>query len=240
MAEQWFPLYWGDYLRDTSDLSLAEHGAYLKLLGRHYTTEAALPADWDSLYRIAGAHTDAERQAVTSVVDKFFERQIDGLVQKRVMKEVQKRRQVKDRNTRIARDRYQTGTKDAPEPAPDEHQNGTSTSTSTSTSKATPTTTKIAPDGAGTAGDAKAGRPKDLLWEAMLGACGIPLTAAIPKSARGAYNKALADLRAIGATPESIRAHAQAFRRKWQRVSLTPTALVRRWNECVVAQDGVR
>lgn len=92
---------------------------------------------------------------------------------------------------------------------------------------------KIAPDGAGQ-GDGKGERARDLLWESLLQACGIPLTAAIPKSARGAYNKAHQDLRSIKATPESIHAHAQAFKRKWPKVSLTPTALVRRWNECVV------
>lgn len=74
---------------------------------------------------------------------------------------------------------------------------------------------------------------RDPIWDALLAVCGISLTASIPRSARGAYNRAVKDLKSIGATPESISAHAAAFSEKWPAVSLTPTALVRRWNECV-------
>lgn len=31
-SDVWMPIYCGDYLKDTSDLSLAEHGAYFKLM----------------------------------------------------------------------------------------------------------------------------------------------------------------------------------------------------------------
>lgn len=236
MAKPWFPFFWSDYVADTAMLSLTEHGAYVKLLGNLYTTERPLPADWTSLYRLCGAHGEIEQAAVRSVVDRFFEKDIEGLVQRRAMAEIEKRRHITDRNTRIARERYQGGTKDLPDGPPNEHQKGTSTSTSTSTSRSTTTATKIAPGGAEGPGDGKAERQRDLLWEAMLTACGIPLTAAIPKSARGAYNKALKDLREIGATPEAVHAHARAFAKKWPTVSLTPTALVRRWNECVVVE----
>lgn len=85
-------------------------------------------------------------------------------------------------------------------------------------------------------GEAKE-KPRDPVWDALLLACGIPLTASIPKSARGAYNRAVRDLREIRATPEAIKAHADAFRRRWPAVSLTPTALVRRWNESVARAD---
>lgn len=92
-------------------------------------------------------------------------------------------------------------------------------------------TFSLAPDGAKGDGFKK---PQDKIWEALLQACGIPLTATISKSARGAYNRAAKDLRDMQATPESIHAHARAFSKKWPAVSMTPTALVRRWNECVV------
>lgn len=77
-------------------------------------------------------------------------------------------------------------------------------------------------------------RPKDEIWESLLTACGIPLTATISPSARGAYNRAVKDLKSMGASPEMIAARGKAFSRKWPSVSLTPTALVRRWNESVV------
>lgn len=71
---------------------------------------------------------------------------------------------------------------------------------------------------------------RDLLWEAVMEVCGIDTTA-IPKSARGAYNRAVADLRAIGATPDEVRARGAAWNRNWRAVTMTPTALVRRWGE---------
>lgn len=83
------------------------------------------------------------------------------------------------------------------------------------------------------AADAPATRPprrRDELWEALLGACGI--SGPIPASARGAYNRAVADLRDLGVTPADIRARARVFRLRWPSASLTPTALARRWAEC--------
>lgn len=73
-------------------------------------------------------------------------------------------------------------------------------------------------------------RAPDLLWEAVLAACGID-GAAITKSARGAYNRAVRDLREMGATPEDVAAKAAAWQRQWPKATLTPTALARRWSE---------
>jgi len=92
---------------------------------------------------------------------------------------------------------------------------------------------KIAPSGAKEGHQEKEPRPRDELWEALLQACGIPLTAPLSISARGAYNRAVKSLRAMQVEPPAIYAHAQAFRQRWPQVTLTPTALERRWNECV-------
>lgn len=77
---------------------------------------------------------------------------------------------------------------------------------------------------------ARAARKTDPVWDALMAACQVD-PASIPRSARGAYNRAVADLRAIDADPASIAAKAAAYRRTWPSVSLTPTALVRRWSE---------
>ncbi len=139
MASQpWFPFYWGDYVQDTASLSLTEHGAYLKLLGALYTEQRSLPADWPALFRSCGAHDEVERQAVVTVVDRYWVKTLDGIEQPRAMVEIEKRRHIAERNTRIARDRYQSGTS----AAPDHHQNRTSTSTSISTSRDTVTATR--------------------------------------------------------------------------------------------------
>ena len=75
-------------------------------------------------------------------------------------------------------------------------------------------------------------RPEDPIWDALLAVCGLILVNPTP-SERGAWNKAVQALRAVNATPEDIQARGSAYRKRWPNVSLTPSALARRWNECV-------
>lgn len=70
----------------------------------------------------------------------------------------------------------------------------------------------------------------DPLWESVMAACSIH--GEIPPSARGAYNKAVKDLRTVGASPDDVAQRAKVYRVRWPDVSLTPTALARRWAEC--------
>ena len=62
----------------------------------------------------------------------------------------------------------------------------------------------------------------------MLAVCGIE-PATLTRTARGAVNKALKELREIGATPSDLEAKAAAYRKTWPGMSLTPTALVKHW-----------
>jgi uncharacterized protein YdaU (DUF1376 family) len=75
----YFELYPGDYLRDTSRLSLTDHGAYLKLMLAYYGDEQALPADYDGLYQIAAAITAGDKTAVRKIADRYFPIASDGL-----------------------------------------------------------------------------------------------------------------------------------------------------------------
>lgn len=75
----YFEFYPGDYSRDTSDLTLAEHGAYLLLLAAYYGQEKPLPAPAEALYRVARAMITAEQKAVRAVADRFFPVAEDGL-----------------------------------------------------------------------------------------------------------------------------------------------------------------
>jgi len=77
----------------------------------------------------------------------------------------------------------------------------------------------------------KPAREADEIWDAVLEVCNVDSTA-IPTSARGAYNRAVADLKAVKATAPEIRRRAAIFRGQWRDASLTPTALARRWAEC--------
>ncbi len=78
----------GDYAKDTSHLSLAEHGAYRLLMDHYYATEKPLPVYIEALNRICGAATKGERAAVTSVVAQFFKNAADRLTHSRIEAEI--------------------------------------------------------------------------------------------------------------------------------------------------------
>src|SRR5215472_12825991 len=64
------PLYWGDYLRDTRDLSTLQHGAYLLLIA-HYWQHGALPTDARQLAAIAGVPIATWRRIAPAIAAKF-------------------------------------------------------------------------------------------------------------------------------------------------------------------------
>jgi uncharacterized protein YdaU (DUF1376 family) len=77
----------GDYLRDTSHLSLLEHGIYTRLMDVYYTRECALPHD--GIARLIGAKSEDELLALASVLREFFVREDEGdWVQPRCEREV--------------------------------------------------------------------------------------------------------------------------------------------------------
>lgn len=81
--------YPGDYLRDTSHLSLAEHGAYSLMLDYHYSTEKPLPKG-RHLYRLLRAEKASERRIIDSVLSEFWVEKENGFVHKRALKEFEK------------------------------------------------------------------------------------------------------------------------------------------------------
>lgn len=74
----YYPHHIGDYLRDTSHLSLLEHGAYRRMLDLYYASEKPLPLDNDGLCRLIQAKSKLERDAVATVLQEFFLRSQDG------------------------------------------------------------------------------------------------------------------------------------------------------------------
>lgn len=62
----------GDYRRDTSHLSLLEHGIYRQLLDQYYLDEKPLPAETESVMRRLSARTEEEKKAVEMVLKEFF------------------------------------------------------------------------------------------------------------------------------------------------------------------------
>ncbi len=74
----YFELYPGDYLRDTGELSLLEHGAYFLLISSYYSTEDGLPSNKDGLFRITRAMKRDEQAATLAVAKRFFKLADDG------------------------------------------------------------------------------------------------------------------------------------------------------------------
>ena len=82
----WYKRYIGDYQRDTSHLSLVEHGAYVLLLDAHYATAKPLPKGRSALYRITRAVTPEEQGATISVINEFWEPTEGGFINRRAGK----------------------------------------------------------------------------------------------------------------------------------------------------------
>lgn len=78
----------GDYLKDTTHLSLLEHGVYTRLLDLYYTKEA--PIARDQAARLIGARSTEELQALNAVLTEFFEDREGSLHQRRCDVEIAK------------------------------------------------------------------------------------------------------------------------------------------------------
>lgn len=73
----------GDYLSATAHLSLLEHGVYRRLIDVYYIHEAPLPAEVKQIYRLVGAKSKDEREAVDTVLEEFFTKVDAGWSQSR-------------------------------------------------------------------------------------------------------------------------------------------------------------
>lgn len=70
MSRAWMPIYWGDYLRDTRDLTTLQHGAYLLLIA-HYWQHGSLPDSEKQLAAIAGLSVLRWRSIAPPIKAKF-------------------------------------------------------------------------------------------------------------------------------------------------------------------------
>jgi uncharacterized protein YdaU (DUF1376 family) len=73
MTLAYFPLYPDDFEADTAHLTLAEDGAYNRLLRLCWRSPGcSIPADLAWVYRRLRASTDAEKEVVDTVLAEFF------------------------------------------------------------------------------------------------------------------------------------------------------------------------
>ena len=83
-------IHFGDYTKDTTHLTLLEHGVYFQMMRIYYTNEKPLPVEPERVARFIGARSDAEREAVKNVLTEFFTLEADGWHQKRMDAEIER------------------------------------------------------------------------------------------------------------------------------------------------------
>ena len=94
-SDYFYAFFPGDYNRDTTMLTLTEHGAYRVLLDTYYA-EQGLPADKERLYTICRVRNPQDKDAVDFVVDKYFRPNGSRLVNKRAERQIAYREQCVD------------------------------------------------------------------------------------------------------------------------------------------------
>lgn len=94
----------GDYLKDTSHLSLLEHGVYTRLLDVYYTREGGIPKSEAS--RLVQARSKDERAALEVVLSEFFVLSGDLYIQDRSEREIARYREKSAKAARSANARW--------------------------------------------------------------------------------------------------------------------------------------
>lgn len=95
----WFPWYPADYKRDTYRLTLAEDGAYRRLIDEYMVNRGPLPDDDAALARIIGV-TSETWLAIAPAVRTFFHSNPQGeLTHKRCDQELRRQAVVFERNS---------------------------------------------------------------------------------------------------------------------------------------------
>lgn len=94
----------GDYLKDTSHLSLLEHGVYTRLLDVYYTREGGIPKV--EAARLVQARSKDERAALEVVLQEFFVLTGDLYVQDRSEREIARYKEKSEKAARSANARW--------------------------------------------------------------------------------------------------------------------------------------
>ena len=84
MSFAYMPFYTGDYYRDTRHLSMLQHGAYRQLLDHCWDQKGPLPLDMARCFRICGAVSKEEQDAVAGIIAEFFVCMDDGHYNRRI------------------------------------------------------------------------------------------------------------------------------------------------------------
>jgi len=98
MGLPYMPMFWGDYWRDTTHLSDAEHVSYLRLIS-HYWQHGGLPQEDSRLARIAG-RSNTEWADMKPMLQAFFKQ---CWTHARIDRELQKQKSLQETNVERAK-----------------------------------------------------------------------------------------------------------------------------------------
>ena len=70
---------------------------------------------------------------------------------------------------------------------------------------------------------------QDPLFEAVAESCGLDWRTDLTPTARGALNKAVAEIRSVGASPDDVRIRSTNYQSHFPDAVLTPSALAKHW-----------
>lgn len=88
MSLPYFPMFPADFDADTGHLSLAEDGAYNRLLRLQWRAPGCkLPGDMEWIFRKAKAVTEEDRRVIETVISEFFTRKGGKIYSARLLKE---------------------------------------------------------------------------------------------------------------------------------------------------------
>lgn len=119
----WMPMYWSDYLGDTSHLTTIEHGAYLLLIAHYWITGRPLPNDDKRLSQITKMGTKKWR-GMRQTIEVLFTISGDVWTHSRVDEEIAKAIENKEKNRKrtenatASRRNVTTNVTSTPSPSP--------------------------------------------------------------------------------------------------------------------------
>jgi uncharacterized protein YdaU (DUF1376 family) len=102
----------GDYRKDTSHLSLLEHGIYRQLLDLYYINEQPLSTDHAITMRLICVRNADESKAYENVINDFFQEKEDGFYHKRCEDEIVKFHGKSEKSREAANKRWSNNAKD--------------------------------------------------------------------------------------------------------------------------------
>lgn len=172
-ADTWMPLYIADYLKDTTELTREEHGAYLLLLMTCWTKGGRLPNRPKALAAIAKA-TLAEWEELAPAILPFFQVDGDELVHGRVVREREKSARLSEARQASGRLGGRPKKETKKEEGSDEKPLGSSNKNQTRSQTKTPSPSPYSdPDGSGDAEPRRDDKPPDPNVEAWQRGVGV-------------------------------------------------------------------